>query len=529
MTIEARTVDRLLDRADVLAAAWSARARASTTPGCERALLRLSGVSDLDRAGRPLAWSVVDRYLAGHPERLPGGILSAFAVASLEYELGPQELALDVAAGAIDLGLEAELLGDRQRREDAEAEARRWAAAATERIDANRVARRELIDVLGDAPLPWIGAAIDEPEAEDAADEAAALVGAGIDVVRVDVPVGRELADRLTAVGVESEPWRPRTEPAVRGRRSELVPAGSQRGLAALRGTLDEAAAGRESYVRLATTTPRLAAPEGAAVAAFERVDMVEADPMAEILGGVDPDRALADHAFAHRLLARAGTVVALGPGPLVVAPDLARGVAPGPAALAGRALALELVAVAFARHNGLPPSQVVVGAMPDWLLDGEAGAARAIADIALRRRLFPDHLLWLDETARAGSSPDAWLLLATAALPISAPAAGLGAALLVTHGQGERRGRATAFRDAAGVARAVAASRADRRLIGPAENLVAAALEAARELLDGIADEGWRAVLGEGPTSGGPRGLGAGAIAERSDSADAFPAAVLR
>ncbi|HEU4672511.1 MAG TPA: hypothetical protein VFS32_06380, partial [Candidatus Limnocylindrales bacterium] len=73
MTAEGRIVDRLVERADVLAAAWSARARTSTTPGCERAMLRLVGVSDLDRAGRPLAWSVVDRYLAGHPERLPGG------------------------------------------------------------------------------------------------------------------------------------------------------------------------------------------------------------------------------------------------------------------------------------------------------------------------------------------------------------------------------------------------------------------------------------------------------------------------
>ena len=62
-------------------------------------------------------------------------------------------------------------------------------------------------------------------------------------------------------------------------------------------------------------------------VAAFERIDLIASDAMAEIVAdGVDPDRALADHAFAHRLARRAGTAVVVGPGPLVVAPDLSAG-----------------------------------------------------------------------------------------------------------------------------------------------------------------------------------------------------------
>ena len=58
-------LDRLLERAETLAGAWTARARGSTTVGRERALLRMFGISGLDTAGRPLAWAVVDRYLAG--------------------------------------------------------------------------------------------------------------------------------------------------------------------------------------------------------------------------------------------------------------------------------------------------------------------------------------------------------------------------------------------------------------------------------------------------------------------------------
>ena len=70
----------------------------------------------------------------------------------LEYDLEPQQLALDVASGAIDLGLEGELLRERDRRAIAEVEATRLADAAIERIDAQRTVRRETIDMLGEAP-----------------------------------------------------------------------------------------------------------------------------------------------------------------------------------------------------------------------------------------------------------------------------------------------------------------------------------------------------------------------------------------
>ncbi len=52
------------------------------------------------------------------------------------------------------------------RRAAAEAEASRLAGAALARIDANRTARAELLGVLGDAPLPWIGVPLADPSAE---------------------------------------------------------------------------------------------------------------------------------------------------------------------------------------------------------------------------------------------------------------------------------------------------------------------------------------------------------------------------
>ena len=57
-------------------------------------------------------------------------------------------------------------------------------------------------------------------------------------------------------------------------------------------------------------------------MAVFERIDIVASDPMTEIVvGSVEPERSLADHAFMHRLVRRAGVSIHVGPGPLVVGP----------------------------------------------------------------------------------------------------------------------------------------------------------------------------------------------------------------
>ena len=145
---------------------------------------------------------------------------------------------------------------------------------------------------------------------EGALDKMGRLVAGGVDLVRVEIPVGRELADRLTEAGLEVPAWKPRPHVGrAEGTGDDPAPTGSQRALAEIRVALDEAAAERRAYARLATASPALGVPEGAVVAAFERIDLTEANPMVEIIAdGVDPDRALSDHAFAHRLPARART-----------------------------------------------------------------------------------------------------------------------------------------------------------------------------------------------------------------------------
>jgi hypothetical protein len=528
MTGDLGPLDRLADRAESLAGAWAARARTSTTVGRERAMLRLFGVTGLDSAGRPLAWAVIDRYLAGGQDRLSAGVALPFAMALVEYDLDPQRLALDVASGAVDLGLEANLLREPDRRVIAEEEARRLAAGAIERIDANRTARTELIGVLGDPGRPWIGTAVGESDLLAARDEARAAVEAGADLLQVDVPIGRELSERLRMAGLDAPTWQPRPGQPDATEDVEHAPTGSQRALAGLRRALDEAAARRRGYVRLAIVPPALGTPESAVVAAFERIDLAASDPLAEIVAGrVAPDRALADHAFAQALLARAGVAVSIGAGPLVVAPDLARGLPSDTATRAGRALALQLLSVVVARGNGLTDDQIYIGALTPWV-GGESGAAvQAAAEVALRHALFPSLGLVFEEPRPelrpegAEASGELWAAIAAAIAPGDATAAVLRrSASLMTI-------RSTRVQMT--VAATLAKELGSRPLAGAAADHAKATAAAALRTLERLGDEGWRSVIGDSLDGPSAARLGADAVAERSEAFDPLGSEIAR
>jgi D-Lysine 5,6-aminomutase TIM-barrel domain of alpha subunit len=513
MADELGPLDRLTERAETLAGAWAGRARASTTIGRERALLRMFGVTGLDRAGRPLAWSVVDRYLTGGRGRLATGVVLPFALALVEYDLDPQRLALDVASGAVDLGMEADLLSQPDRRAIAEEEASRQVIAAIDRIDANRTARAELIAVLGEPARPLVGAAIGEPDLAGALDEARAAVEAGADLLDVDVPIGRELSDRLKRAGIDAPVWQPRRGPGPVDT-LEQAPTGSQRALGGLRRSLDEVAAQRRGYVRLGIVPPTLGTPESAVVAAFERIDVARSDPLGEIVDGhVAPERVLADHAFGHAILARAGVSVVIGAGPLVVGPDLARGVPSEPAVIAGRALALQLVGVAIARGNGLSDEQILVGGLTPWIVEESQPVARAAAEIALRRALMPSLGIVLDEPPPTAAHIELWPAVVAAIRPDA------GTAAVVRHRPDRTVIKETRF--SAVVSREVAAAYQAFVLAPDALRHARATAAAALKTLEQLADEGWRAIVGDGPAGGLDRRLGEDSVTERADTFD--------
>ena len=510
-------------------------ARRSATIAQERAILRMLGVDGLDRAGHPLAAALAERYCGSDRGRLARGVILPFVAALLAHDLPARELALEGASGAIDLGLEAELLARPERLAAAEAHAAQLLKAALARFDENKTVTREMRDVLGSPHEPWLGVALHAAEIEQAAVEVKVLVGAGADVVQVRVPASWEFAEARRHAGLrtpdlfevavpkgkggrgparrEADRRRDPRAPLPQPQRFEgdLVPAGSQRGLAALRNATDEAAAERGSYASLMTVTSAFAAPEQAVVAAFERIDLVEADPIREIVeDNVDPERALADHAFAHRLQARAGCRVVMGSGPLALGADVANGMPSDAATRAGRALALQALGVELALAAGLPVDRLLVGAVPEWVV-GEADARAILVQTWLRRLVFPDHRLTIAEPRADRRSHDRGSVLVTAL-------SGAAASLVVRDwAVGAVADSAADLGAAAAAAAALRAALGDGTLHGDAAELASRTLRAASATLELLAGEGWVSLLGPAGRGHEAERFGGAAVVERS------------
>jgi hypothetical protein len=517
------TARRVLGMADGLGERLLRAARSRTSLACQRALLRVIGVSGLAPNGRPLALDVVHQLASADRRLLRNGVGLPFALAAYEYDLEPQQLAGEIAIGHIDLAAEAALLRDRSRSGPARALLGEWLAAADDRFEANRVARAELGGLLGNPSGLCLATELRAFDAREAATVAADLVAAGIDLVRVRVPRDGELRDDL-GPGVPEDEWPvgPEAPP----------PAGSQRGLAALRLALDEAGARNGRYARLATRRVGLAAPELAVVAGFEGIDGVFVDPMDAIAHfGVHPDRALTDHAFACALLRRSGARLVLGPGPSTAEarrPAGASGAGAGgwagsvPAEISGRALALQALARAFTLRADFAAERLDLGAIPAFAVAGGQWE-RALAEVHLRALLFPGHRLVLDDQAVEACGPAlpgllaSWISGGAEVRMVVLPAGPESVASL----QGELRG---AFE----VAGASQGARAAAPLRGTALQFAASVLAEAEETLRRIDRLGLAGALGREGWLGeeGLERSAAGDLATAWAWSDAAPAA---
>jgi hypothetical protein len=506
------------------------------------------GVDGLDRAGRPLAASLAERYCGSDRGRLARGVILPFVAAMLEYDLPARDLALDVASGAIDLGLEAELLERPDRLAAAEKRASILIDAALVRFDANRTVGRDMREVLGLPDQPWLGVALQGTEVVAAVAEIRGLVDQGADVVAVRVPASWEFAEARRQAGLETSDLfeyhdRNRGRTGDRGGRrggrrmaaaardgstrstrhspetgpdAEPVPAGSQRGLAALRRATDDAAARRGCYASLMTVASAFAAPEQAVVAAFERIDYVVGDPIREIVeDNVDPERALADHAFAHRLQTRAGCRVVVGSGPLALGADVASGLPAEAATRSGRGLALQALGVELALADGLPRDRLFLGAVPDWV-GAEGVPASILMESWLRSLVFQGYRLVVSgPTARTSA-------LGGLAGLVSALSGG-SAALVIQPAAVDRVEVVAADLGAAAAASsAMRVMLGDGWLHGDAADVAERTLRAAGAALERLAAEGWESLLGPGGQGGRDGGglerLGGSAVVERAD-----------
>ena len=139
---------------------------------------------------------------------------------------------------------------------------------------------------------------------------------------------------------------------------------------------------------------------------------------------------------------------------------------------------------------------------------------ARAVGEVALRRALFPELGLVFEEPRSAGSATaELWPALVAAIQPAGATA------VIVRQRPDRRTVRST--RVASLVAADVGSAHEMGLLAGVALSHARATAEAALRTLERLADDGWRAVVGEGPAERAQARLGEDAIAERSDNFD--------
>jgi len=260
-------------------------------------------------------------------------------------------------------------------------------------------------------------------------------------------------------------------------------------------------------------------------VAAFVRIDLIASDVVAEIVADCfEPDRALADHAFAHRFARRAGTLILVGPGPLVVAPDLSAGMPSDPATRAGRALALQLIGVALARGDGLPADQIVIDPLPSWLTDEPEPAAHALAEVTVRRALFQGHPFGFVQPL-PGVETELWGYLQAAAA-VHAGDVALVLGRLNPSAQDDRSSMG-GLRAGSSVGREVAAATTPGTLTGSALVHARSVVRAAAATLDGLTEQGWRTVAGDPPGSDRGRSRGPQTLAERTEPFDPFESAL--
>lgn len=489
----ASRIDELREGAAALASE-KAGLRAASTPAIQRAALRFLGINGLDESGEPLAAVLVERLSSDDRLDPEWGVALPLALAAAGRGLAPQGIALEASAGRIDVASEGSYLRQPDRRVVAEGVLAAWREEAWERVDANRTARHELTDTLGPPEEPLLCVPLGSVVQDAAEVEARGYVAAGADAVLVRVPRGREL---VLGAGEPPEEHLPND--------LEPPPGGSQRGLAGLRAALDEIAAERGRYVSLATFTEGLAAPEQAVVAGFERIDLVFADPFDEIALGVEADRALADHAAAHRLLARSGATLVLGTGPLLVGPELRHGEDVAARVRVGRSIAAQAVAAAWAGASGLAPERVLYQA-PFEALDGGTDASLLLAELIVRRALLGEGRLVVTEPDEARG--DDW----RTALALCLMAGGPARLLLTAGGVTDFPEKAAVARSSARVAdRLVPALRRENGERLPVSDALvdeAAALAGtAVTSLERARRDGWEALVGSDVLLG--QGLG--------------------
>ncbi len=357
--IERQTVAEARAFAGAIAASVGTFIAAHSTVAVERAVLRLLAVEGA--AGDvPLANLVVDR-LGG--ERLQRGVAHWMGAAVADAGEPPAQVASQIAGRVFDAGrLEAISVAA------ARSALAPYVAAGLAQIRRSRVERDEVSVRLPPGPPPRLYVIVASGNIYEDRIAAVAAAEAGAQIIAVIRSTGQSLLDYVPE-GATTE-----------GFGGTYA---TQENFRIMRAGLDAVSERLGRYVLLTNYASGLCMPEIAALAAFERLDMLLNDSMYGILfRDINMKRTFIDQHFSRMLCAYAGIVINTGEDNYLTTADA---VEEAPAVLAS-----QFINEAFAHNAGMPDELIGLGDAYEIDPALEDGFLFALAQAQLARQIFP-------------------------------------------------------------------------------------------------------------------------------------------
>jgi beta-lysine 5,6-aminomutase alpha subunit len=337
-------------------------ARTHTTVSIERAVLRLAGLQGADAAGIPWVNRLTDAVRSdvglAHGVALP--IWHALAGGD---HADLHALAEKAATGSVTFELPTGRSADRARRA-----ARTSVNTGIKRIDVNRRERDKMLRKIGDPSFPWIYLIVATGDIDEDIPQAQAAAREGADVIAVIRSTGQSLLDYVPE-GATHEGF--------------AGTYATQENFRLMRAALDDVSRELGRYVRLTNYASGLCMPEIAALAGFERLDMMLNDCMYGIIfRDINPVRTFVDQRFSRQIHARAGIIINTGEDNYLTTADAVDA--------AHTVIVSQLLNERFAKEAGLEDWQLGLGHAFEINPDIPDQFRLELAHAQLVRELFP-------------------------------------------------------------------------------------------------------------------------------------------
>lgn len=332
-----------------------------TTVAVERTLCRLMGIDGIDSNEAPLPNIVVDELRS--KELLNQGVLYFLGNATAETGLSPQQIAIQISEGKLDITRVKSVSHEEQI-----AALQPYIDASINRIRANRQRREDMINTLGEGSRPYIYVIVATGNIYEDTIQAQAAARQGADIIAVIRTTGQSLLDYV--------PYGATTE----GFGGTYA---TQENFRIMRAALNEVSQEVGRYIRLCNYCSGLCMPEIAVMGALEGLDVMLNDALYGILfRDINMQRTMIDQYFSRVINGYAGVIINTGEDNYLTTADAFEE--------ARTVLASDLINEQLALLAGIPEDQMGLGHAFEMHPDMENGFLYELAQAQMTREIFP-------------------------------------------------------------------------------------------------------------------------------------------